>query len=44
MRQQKKFVPKTALIVSTILLAAGGIATTSNIVLVHLKAYPKAKQ
>lgn len=28
--QKQKFVPKTALIVSTILLAAGGIATTST--------------
>ncbi len=30
MQKQQRFIPKTALIVSTILLAAGGIATTST--------------
>ena len=43
MQKQQRFIPKTALIVSTILLAAGGIATTSTAYAGSFKGLPKSQ-
>ena len=43
MQKQQRFIPKTALIVSTILLAAGGIATTSTAYAGSFEGLPKSQ-
>ena len=43
MQKQQRFIPKTALIVSTILLAAGGIVTTSTAYAGSFEGLPKSQ-